>query len=330
MKVFDIHSDLFTDIAWRRSKGERNVFDRIHYPRLKMGGVNAILCVFWVEPAFKADPLARFREIFNYVMEDLRTSKHANICRNTNEMDMFNLEKINIYLGLEGMTFMEQWDGSSADESIENSFVELDRERVTHAIFSWNECNFLASGTGASSEPERRGLSKYGKVAVKEANRLNWILDASHLDEASFWEMFHESNQPIIASHSNAQAICSNERNLTDSQLKAIAGRGGIIGLNAYGGFIHDTDPTLDHLIDHALYIADLVGPEHLAFGFDFMDYLDDHNLGTSFEGITKGFENVTKIPDLLERMVIRGFTNEEVAGISFNNALNYMEKHLK
>ena len=53
MRVFDLHSDLFTDISYRRQKGETNVFDRIHYPKLKNGFVDAVICVFWVEPAFE-------------------------------------------------------------------------------------------------------------------------------------------------------------------------------------------------------------------------------------------------------------------------------------
>src|SRR5690625_172296 len=47
MRIFDLHSDLFTDIAWRKSLGEKNIFDRIHYPNLQKGGVESVICVFW-------------------------------------------------------------------------------------------------------------------------------------------------------------------------------------------------------------------------------------------------------------------------------------------
>lgn len=331
MKIFDIHSDLFTDIAWRRSKGERDIFDKIHYPRLKKGGVDSILCVFWVEPAFRYDPIARFQTIFQEVMEDLQTSKHANICRTVYDMaDEECSGKINVFLGIEGLSFVEKWGNKSASENVENAFDDLRIFNVSHAIFVWNEWNLLASGTGSLEEPKQRGLTRLGEKAVRKANELNWILDASHLDETSFWDMHHISSQPIIASHSNARALCDNERNLTDDQLKAVASRGGIIGLNAYCGFVDASNPTVDRFIDHAIYIADLVGPGHLAFGFDFIDYLSSYELGASFSGSTKGLEDVTKIPDLLERMAARGFSNKEIEAISFHNAFHFIEKHMK
>ena len=331
LKVFDIHSDLFTDIAWRRSQGETNVFDRIHYPQLKKGGVDSMICVFWVEPAFRQDPITRFRLIFKLVMDDLRTSKHANVCVTVDDMtDAVGSGKINLFLGVEGMSFLEQWGQQSIEDNIENAFDKLHADKIRHTIFVWNEWNALASGTGSPDEPEKRGLTNLGELAVKKANDLNWVLDASHFDESSFWSMHNASTQPMIASHSNAFALCSQERNLTDDQLKAIAARGGLIGLNAFSGFVDKTNPTLDRFIDHAVYIADLVGPQHLAFGFDFLDYLSPHDLGEPFSSSTKGLENVTKVPDLLERMTVRGFSSKELEGISFNNAFDYMKKMLK
>ncbi|MBS4191872.1 membrane dipeptidase [Bacillus sp. FJAT-49705] len=331
MKIFDIHSDLFTDIVWRRSKGEQDIFDRIHYPRLQKGGVDSIICVFWVEPAFRHDPMTRFRTIFQMVTEDLRASKRANVCRSVHDMvDGASSGKINIFLGIEGLSFIEKWGTKLVEENIENAFDDLHKCNVSHAIFVWNEWNLLASGTGSFDEPKRKGLTRLGEKAVQKANELNWILDASHLDEASFWDMHHTSSQPIMASHSNARALCNNERNLTDAQLKAIASQGGIIGLNAYSGFVDETNPTLDRFIDHAIYIANLVGPEHIAFGFDFIDYLSSYNLGSSFSGSIQGLEDVTKISDLLERLAVRGFSNKEIEAISFNNTFHFIEKHLK
>lgn len=331
MKVFDIHSDLFTDIAWRRSKGETDVFDRIHYPQLKKGNVDSIICVFWVEPAFRQDPITRFRFIFKLVMDDLRTSKHANVCATVDDMnDAASSGKINLFLGIEGMSFLEKWGQNSFEGNIESAFDQLHAQKVRHTILVWNEWNALASGTGSPDEPENNGLTNLGELAVKKANDLNWVLDASHLDETSFWNMYDASSQPIIASHSNAFALCSHKRNLTDDQLKAIAARGGLIGLNAFSGFVNKVNPTLDRFIDHAVYIADLVGPQHLAFGFDFLDYLAPYDLGEPFTSSTQGLENVTKVPELLERMTVRGFSTKELEGISFNNALGYIGKMMK
>ena len=331
MKVFDLHSDLFTDIAYRRKNGETNVFDRIHYPKLKSGYVDSVICVFWVEPAFRNNPLARFEELYRYVMEDLHESMHVNVCVSTEDMvDSNEMKKINVFLGLEGLTFMERWGKSDFHENIESAFPELHAKDFRHAIYAWNETNFLASGTGSYNEGIHKGLTEHGKEVTRLANAQNWIVDASHTDDKSFWDLYHTSDQPIIASHSNVRALCPQNRNLTDEQIKAIANGGGIIGLNAYFEFIDERNPTVDRFIDHAVYIAELVGPEYVAFGFDFVDFLDNHEVGASFEGSTVGLETVEQVPELLLKMEKRGFSKKELAGISFDNAFNFLSKQLK
>ncbi|MCM3568105.1 dipeptidase [Neobacillus mesonae] len=327
MKVFDLHSDLFTDIAWRTSLGEKNVFDRIHYPKLKEGGIQSIICVFWVEPKYRCQPYDRFQNLLKNVMGDLIHSKHAAISHPSLAQNEENTEKINIYLGLEGLTFMEGWEGETTEKKIEGAFNVLHNNKIMHSIFAWNEHNFLATGTGADHSTQPRGLTTCGRMAVQKANEKNWILDVSHLDETSFWDIYNSSENPIIASHSNAKAVCDHERNLTDRQIKAIAKKGGIIGLNSYGAFVDLENPTVEKFIDHAIYVAELVGTEHLAFGFDFVDYLESYDLGSTFNTVTKGLEDASKIPHLLERMSKRGFTNKELEAISFHNAQHFIKK---
>ncbi|MEC5423104.1 membrane dipeptidase [Virgibacillus sp. C22-A2] len=329
MRVFDLHSDLFTDIAWRKSSGEKDIFDRYHYPNLKKGGVDSIICVFWVEPKFCEQAYDRFQTLFTYVMEDLKTSKHA-IIHDPNQPyeNPSHSSSIKIHLGLEGLTFMDDWPGETPESKIENAFNQLDQSNVMHSIFAWNEHNFLSTGTGADSYQEK-GLTTSGKYALQQSIDHNWLLDVSHQDEATFWDIYNLSEHPFIASHSNAKAICDHERNLTDEQIKAIANRGGIIGLNAYGAFVDKDSPTVERFIDHAIHIADLVGYEHLAFGFDFVDYLASYNLGGSgFTEYTKGLENVSKVPDLLDRMSKRGFSTKELEAVSFTNASLFMKNH--
>ena len=331
MRVFDLHSDLFTDISYRRQMGETNVFDRIHYPKLKNGFVDAVICVFWVEPTFRENPLARFKILYHDVMKDLQESVHINLCVSTADMvDSRETGKINIFLGLEGLTFLEGWGGPDYHGNIESAFPELHSRDFRHAIYAWNETNFLASGTGSYNKAIHTGLTRYGKEFTRLANEESWILDASHADEKSFWDLYHYSDQPVIASHSNAKALCEQDRNLTDEQLRAIANRGGLIGLNAYFEFIDQKNPTVEKFIDHAVYIADLIGPEHVAFGFDFIDFLDDYDVGATFEGTTLGLENIEKVPELLLKMEKRGFSTKELEGISFTNAFKFMSKQLK
>ncbi|GKV54746.1 peptidase [Sporosarcina sp. NCCP-2222] len=331
MKVFDLHSDLFTDIAMRRSQGERRVFDRLHYPKLKKGHVDSVLCVIWVEREFRKTSLARFRFLYDHVMADLAESEHAAVCRTVYEMvNNTDTDQVKVYLGLEGLTFMEAWEGASVEERVTCAFHDLDQKGFHHAILAWNEHNFLASGTGADNGHDPKGLSPDGIAAIKEMERLNWLIDVSHMDETSFWDIERHVNGTLIASHSNARAICDHERNLTDNQMKAIAQKQGLIGLNAHYEFIDPEKPSLDRLVDHAVYISDLVGTEHLAFGFDFLDFLTPYDTTVGAGGKTTGFESALQVPDLLERMAKRGFTQQEIERISFGNAMEVLKRHMK
>lgn len=321
MKVVDLHSDMFTDIAWRRSRGETQVFDSLHYPRLKMGLIDTIICVFWVEPAFKERPLQRIREIYGYVMDDFAESKHVNLCKApAGFKNSAGNEKINIVLGLEGISFLE-----TDKMHLMERFDEMDEKGIGHMIMAWNEVNSFASGTGAVTAHRSPGLTRWGEEAVREAERLNWLVDVSHLDEKSFWDVYYHSENPIIASHSNARALCDHERNLTDEQLEAIASRDGIVGLNAFWKFIDPANPTVDRFIDHAVHIANLAGIESVGFGFDFIDYLMPYSFMANASGSTKGLEDVTKIPALLERMAARGFSDDEIEAISYGNAMRIL-----
>ncbi len=83
------------------------------------------------------------------------------------------------------------------------------------------------------------------------------LVDVSHLNEQSFWDAIKVIQRPFIASHSNAKAICCNPRNLSDDQIKAIAKKGGLIGMNSFRAFVHDDKAlqTVKGLIQHIDHI---------------------------------------------------------------------------
>ncbi|WP_039042397.1 dipeptidase [Sporosarcina sp. ZBG7A] len=326
MKVFDLHSDLFTDIAFRRARGETNVFDRIHYPALKKGGVSSIICVFWTEPIFSHQPLERFHDLIKFVEADLLESKHAVV----QPIDGIQEEtisdgKVKVYLGIEGLSSLDQWITKSENETIDTTFAFMKEKNIQHIIMAWNEQNAFASGTGASSIDGERGVTTLGLDLLAKSEKSGFIIDVSHLDETSFWDVIHNTTSPIIASHSNARAVCNHERNLTDAQIRVVSERNGLIGLNAYGEFVDERHPTVDRFIDHIDHIVSIAGIDHVAFGFDFLDYLSDHPLGGGMDVLTEGLEDVTKVPALLEQMKHRGYSQEEIEEISYKNAEGFM-----
>ena len=184
-----------------------------------------------------------------------------------------------------------------------------------HAMLTWNEQNALA--TGVKGEVTR-GLTELGKQAVQKIMKKKMLLDVSHLNEKSFWDITDLMEYPLIASHSNAKALCNVPRNLSDEQLFAIRDLNGVIGINAFHGFIHNVaaEQTIDNLIKHVVYIADKIGVEHVGCGFDFIEFLPS----TEPEYATKGLEDYTKVPDFVKKLKQVGFSEKEVENICYRN----------
>ena len=158
------------------------------------------------------------------------------------------------------------------------------------------------------------------------------ILDVSHLNERSFWDVVDLTAAPLLASHSNAKALASAARNLTDAQMQEIRNTNGLIGLNSFRLFVHSEreKQTIDELIRHADYIADKIGVEHLAFGLDFCEFFEPQavvSMGEEEELYTVGLEDCTGVPLLLERMKAAGFTEREMQKICYENWWNIIRR---
>jgi len=189
---------------------------------------------------------------------------------------------------------------------------------VRSAMLTWNERNELADG--ALEQESGGGLSAKGRQIVQAMQRLHMLLDVSHLGEKGFWDLLETSEGPLIASHSNARSICKHPRNLRDEQLKAVAERGGVVGMNFYTQFVVDEGPaTLEDLMRHVRHIADLVGPRHIG-------------LGSDFDGISawpEGLGGVQDYPNLRLALTQAGFSAEESEGILGGNLRRVLQEVL-
>jgi membrane dipeptidase len=200
--------------------------------------------------------------------------------------------------------------------SIENAEAIGDRvERVDNLwrrgvrimSLTWNGSNRLADGVGGS---EHGGLSSFGRRVLERMQRLGIVVDVSHLSEAAFWHVVDATRGPIVATHSNAAAVHSHRRNLTNDQLRAIARRGGVVGINFYPEFLGGD--TIDHVLRHVDHMLRVMGPDHIA-------------LGTDYDGIgrtPRGLEDASRLPRLTEAMLRRGYRPEVVRKILGDNAL--------
>jgi membrane dipeptidase len=139
---------------------------------------------------------------------------------------------------------------------------------VRSAMLTWNGRNRLADG--ATNQESGGGLSRLGRQVIRRMVELGMVVDVSHLAERAFWDVLDETDGPLMASHSNAKALCDHPRNLTDAQLRALGERGGVIGINFYSQFlVAEGESSSEDLLRHMAHVLDVAGPASVGFGSD-------------------------------------------------------------
>lgn len=309
--IFDGHSDILTDLTIRYAKGDKDPFNNIHKESLKRGGVHGGICVIWPEPPHCDMPYHRSKEILSSLSKEIDKG-NITLARNYDEFMKTWGKKFTIFLGAEGLS------------SIENNLEfldELHENGLRISSLTWNESNGLATGV---SGDKGRGLTPLGANTVKRLEALNILLDVSHLNEKSFWDIAKIVTKPIIASHSNLRRLSDHPRNLTDDQVRFITQTGGLIGINAYKDFVSvsSRDQNVDGYVRHIVETANLVGIEHVAIGFDFFNYLEGDTIEdfASESPHLKGMEDVSKAMIVVEAMKGYGFTQENIDLVCHKN----------
>jgi membrane dipeptidase len=158
------------------------------------------------------------------------------------------------------------------------------------------------------------GLNDAGQALVRQLNAKRVMIDLSHLNEAGFWDVAKLSQAPLVATHSNAYALCQHPRNLTDRQLDAIRDSRGVAGLNFHVGFLradgaHDADTPLATMVDHVDYMVRRMGIDHVA-------------LGSDFDGATMPSElrDAAGLPALMDELRARGYHGEDLRKLAHGN----------
>jgi membrane dipeptidase len=321
--VLDAHSDVFADVANRRAQGKTAYLSEKHVPDWRAGGVNAVVTTLYTEPEFKPDrALRRAMAQLGAALNDIDETPDAFLCHTRSEVESVVADgSIALILAMEGAEPIQDELGSL------RVFYELGMRILG---LTWNQRNLLAEGVG--EDRAGGGITERGREYIAECNRLGILLDVSHLTVKSFWDLMEASERPVIASHSNATALCSHKRNLDDDQLKALAESGGIVGINGVAAFIND-DPAkanLEGMLDHLDHIVSVIGVEHVALGPDFVDYM--RNDPASFASATaidypENFETITKMPNVTAGLISRGYSEDAIRGILGLNFLRVFER---
>lgn len=209
-------------------------------------------------------------------------------------------------------------NGSAIGNDIYN-IERLYNRKVRMMTLTWNEDNKISSGAYTKND---LGLSEFGKKCIKKMEELKMIIDLSHISEKGFYDVLENSNSRVVASHSCVKNICYNNRNLTDSQIKEIAKRKGVIGVCFYSGFLSDNGrANINDVINNIEYIANLVGTDYIGIGSDF-DGVKKSELPLDIQNV----KDIIKIKDKLEK---HGFSNDEIQKIMGGNFINLLKESL-
>ncbi len=320
---FDGHSDIWADVNIKTLEGKTDIIKKYHIDRLRKGQIEGAIFVVWVDPPFTDDPKKRTAQIFDSLKKEASVSDDIMIVKSYADIEKAKAAgKFYVIIGMEGISGLEP-DVSEIDRVYDLG--------VRHIIMSWNEENDFA--TGVKGTPGR-GLTELGKAAAKKILSKNMILDVSHGNENTFWDIVNLADGPIVASHSNARALCDVPRNLKDEQLKALADLGGVVGLNAFCEFIDPdkANQSAAGLAKHAAYMADLIGVEHVCCGFDFDGFLPKSAVSgyaTQDSPVTKGLEDCSKVPGFFKELKKTGFSDAELEMIAYKNWMRIIKERI-
>lgn len=165
------------------------------------------------------------------------------------------------------------------------------------------------------------GLTEDGKRLVKACNEMGILIDLSHLNEAGFWDVAKLSDAPLVATHSNAYALCPHSRNLTDDQLAAIRDSDGMVGLNFAVAFLREDgrmvpEVPLEQMLRHIDHLITHLGEDRVGMGSDYDGAIVPPDL-TSCAGL----------PKLRQAMAQHGYGDALIAKLCHENWLRVLEK---
>lgn len=309
MKVYDLHCD----VLYKLAKAE-NTISFADSPKLQAskkaleaGGIVLQVFAVFVSDGFPKEQLflEAIRQIEFFHTEIVGKDDNIIPIYEWEQLGSLKEGQIGAVLSLEGL------------DMIGGDMHKL-KLLLSHGVklvgLTWNGANKVADG---SLEESGTGLTLFGEEVVSLLNEQNIIIDVSHLSEQSFWDVLPKAKW-LMASHSNAKALCDSTRNLTDDQIKALIAKNSPIHVVYYPPFISKTKQSvkIQDLVKHIEHIISL-GGKHLI------------GLGSDFDGIGEfvlDLEDASKTQNIV-RELLESYTIEEVEGFTSQNFERFVKR---
>ncbi|MDP2602168.1 MAG: dipeptidase [Deltaproteobacteria bacterium] len=327
--IVEAHRDVFEMVRLKNS-GEKFPLLNATLPRLKKGGVT--ISIF----AVCGDSVTHSKGTYRYLHAALE-----NIDWLRQEAEA-SAGKIKIILSADDVPsepsrdavyFLLSFEGGKPLEGRLEHLRNFYWLGLRAMQITWNLRNELADGI--REEETKGGLTRFGVSVVREMNRLGMLIDLAHISRTGFFHVLDIATGPVVCSHSNCRKLNLHPRTIDDDQIKALAGTGGVMGINAIATQVAAKEPTLDKLLDHISYIAEIVGVDHVGLGLDFVKddgplHPEDELFNTGENKLLPELENEEDLLNLTDRLVKRGFKADEITKILGGNFLRVLKEVLK
>lgn len=329
--VVDAHNDLLCPVVARPPDQWSSFFRERWLPQLLDGGVDVQVLPVWIDPRFQPEgalrETLRMIECAHRIAED--NPDAVALCRDGEEISAA-LASGRIALVLA----MESAPGVDQDVELFHTMHRLGVRVVSIAHFGRTA---LADGSGEDATGGR--LTSAGVAAVAELERLGILFDVSHLGAAGVEHVLELATRPVVATHSAARALHDHHRNLTDAQLRGIAATGGVVCVNFFAPFLHDTDHTIARLGDHIEHVAGVAGIRHVGLGPDFiLEFFEDLRPAWCEESVSHGVDLRAHIPGLsgprglpqvTAELARRGWPETDITAVLGENLLRLFKQEL-
>ena len=314
-----------------------SVIDRKFVDVLRATGINAVhytvANMSLVEGELLQDNFSRAcRRIATWFRKLDELKEHIGLATSVRELqDLHAQGRIAILFGMQNASPIED------DVDLLDVFYRLG---IRFVQLTYNSRNLLGSGSG---EPQDAGLSELGVRAVQRMNELGMVIDLSHCGYQTTLEAIELSEDPVAFTHANVRSLAATPRNKSDEQLRALAEKGGVVGVkHMLGDMISKPADQTSYVdvVDHLEYLVELIGIDHVSIGTDFRGTTipsptKDAELAATRRrwanaylgrrAAPKGFESVTELPNLTGELIKRGYTSADIGKIYGGNLIRLL-----
>jgi membrane dipeptidase len=320
--VIDLHADTFISVRYANEDLSRRHAEPLGWapfmmhcdlPRWRAGGLKGQGLGVVATKLMTREPRAHALETIRLMHETCaKNEDDMAIVRSPDELLRAVAEgKLAGFIGLEGAHMYE------GDLAAVEQFHRLGVSYVTLCHFFPNE---LVSSS-IEKKPLVPGVTPFGRDVIRELNRLGTLVDLAHVHTASFDAALEASTAPAIVSHGACRALRDHHRNVTDDQLRALAKKGGVVGVIFFPFFLSKNPFVgIERLVDHIEHIAKTVGVEHVALGSDW----------DGFVWMPRGLGDAAALPRLTVELLRRFDDEEAVRGILGLNFLRCWRRALE